>query len=115
MANDIEKNHTNFDSVNLFENFSKENTVVSGEFVNKKNYYHNVILGCTHYFFIKNKIINHFCPQKVICGEVFTANQVYKYLKSTKSLVNYKQNCILFLGECAEINRQIFEKSGQTY
>jgi glutamate racemase len=75
--------------------------------------YKTVILGCTHYNFIKNKISAHLKPQKILSGEFFTAKQVEKFLITTKSLVIHKRNQVLFIGENRELNRLFFEKSGQ--
>lgn len=72
-----------------------------------------VILGCTHYNFIKNKIFDHLKPQKIISGEIFTARQVKFYLENQKSLVNYKRNEVLFVGESAKFNKLFYETSGQ--
>ena len=43
-----------------------------------------IILGCTHYFFIKNKIFNHLKPPKFLSGNFFCAQNVKKYLQSSK-------------------------------
>ena len=75
-------------------------------FLDKSGYYDTVILGCTHYEFVKNKIIDHFQPQKLISGNHFTAKAVQKFIKTQKSLVNYKRFETLFVGKFAEINHK---------
>ena len=111
-AQDIEKNTFNLDLIDINQNLQPENIVVYGEFIDRKGYYDNVILGCSHYFFVKNKITNHFCPRKVCCGDNYTVKFVYEYLKNKKSLEKIKRNEVLFIGESAKINKYFFEKGG---
>ncbi len=105
LAKDIEENAFNLENLDLSN--SLRNT--TDLFSNEKGYYDNIILGCTHYYFVKNKIVDHFRPQKIIFGENFTAKAVKNYLKNTKSLVNNKENKLLFIGENAKNNRLFFE------
>ena len=72
------------------------------------NKYDYMILGCTHYFFIKNQILDHFDHKKIVSGNQNTAIMVKNYLLNSKSLENYKRNCILFLGESAKINQKVY-------
>ena len=109
-VSEIEANALNTSLIN-FSKELRDNSV--GCFIDEKGYYKNVILGCTHYNFIKNQIFDHFRPQKMFGGELFTAKLVSKYLQSKKSLVNYKRNQILFIGESAKINSIIYNVSGQ--
>ena len=109
LVSDIEKNLQNLQLVNIEENLS--NSV--GEFVDKKRYYDRVILGCTHYEFIKNKIIDHFCPQNVSSGAIFTVNCVKKFLEINKSLVNHSRFELNFIGENAKLNQNFWVFSGQ--
>lgn len=83
-----------------------------GDFNNQKGYYDKVILGCTHYNFIKKQILDHFLPKTLIDGTFNTINVLVKYLKNTKSLEKYKRFEDLFIGECAFMNKLFFEKSG---
>ena len=59
---DIEKNAFNLTDLN----FEKHLFDSVGDFVDKKGFYDVVILGCTHYVFIKNKIFKweRFCYKK---------------------------------------------------
>lgn len=70
-----------------------------------------VILGCTHYFFVKEKIYDHFRPQVILGGENFTARKVKVFLESSKSLAKTKQNQIIFYGNNAFLNASFFEKT----
>lgn len=105
----IEQNVFDLDKV-AFSNVLKD---AIGEFVDKKGYYKTVILGCTHYEFIKNQISDHFCPQKIIGGQFFTVKKFCKFLENEKSLVNYRRNGVLFVGKNKELNENFWEKSGQ--
>lgn len=84
-----------------------------GQFIDVKGYYNTVILGCTHYNFIKIKISDHFQPQKIIDGTTFLIFNLKKYLKNKKSIENTKRFSVFFIGENAKENQYFFEKSGQ--
>jgi glutamate racemase len=111
LAHHIEQNVFNLNHIDISQCFRAENC--NGLFIEKKGYYDNVILGCTHYELIKNKILDHFCPQRITSGTFFTVKKVFEFVKSEKSLVNYKQNQILFVGDCCEKNKKVFVLSGQ--
>ena len=94
--------------------FSKNLSLYSvGKFCDKKEYYDTIILGCTHYEFIKNKISDHFRPRKILSGNFFTAMKVKKYFENHKSLENNYQNSVIFIGENAGFNQNFFVLSGQ--
>lgn len=119
----------NVDSVGLptlaeeIENAALRNKVIdvseiisgnhSGVYSDEKGYYDSVILGCTHYGFVKNEIFNHFCPRKIIGGEKFTINNLRVFLNCEKSSLIYNENRVFFLGEFADFNKKIFDLSGQ--
>ncbi|MBO7345747.1 MAG: aspartate/glutamate racemase family protein [Clostridia bacterium] len=109
LVKDIEYNMFNARAVDL-EKSLKE---LEGSFIKQKGYYNTVILGCTHYIFIKNKIFDYFCPQNIISGNEITAKKVKEHLQNTKSLVKYKRLSVLFIGDCSKINEEYFVKSGQ--
>lgn len=113
LAMDIEKNMFNLNMVNLEKNIHNKNNFYCGEVFCKNNSYDTVILGCTHYYFVKNKIYDHFRPLNLISGEFFTVKKVYDFIKNTKLLEKNKQNEVLFIGKNAEINHEFFKKSGQ--
>lgn len=69
-----------------------------------------VILGCTHYLFVKNKIVDHLRPKKVISGNEFTVHAVKKYFQNGKSQVNKRENAPLFIGEYADFNANFYKK-----
>ncbi len=78
-------------------------------FDHRLRYFEVVILGCTHYFFIKNKIFDHFRPRIILGGESFTANKVKQYLQNNKMLKKHCKNQVIFIGDFAETNKRVFE------
>lgn len=109
LASDIERHAFSLDKINL------ENNIINseGKFVNKKGYYDTIILGCTHYSFIKNKIYDHFCPQKILNGESFTLEKIVPVFKNQKIVVNHYQNKVLFLGEDKKYIEKFYFSSGR--
>lgn len=111
LAYDVEYNMYNARAIDVEINLSQ---YASGSFMNLKGYYNTVILGCTHYNFVKNEILDHFQPQNIISGEKFTAKQISKYLQSDKSLVNNKRFELKFLSDCEKIYQKISVNGGQS-
>ena len=109
LAIDIEHNMFNLKNISIKSNI--ENSI--NRFIYKKGYYDRVILGCTHYIFIKNEIIDHFCPRKISSGNEFTLQYILKDLKYKKSSVKYCENNVFFFGENANVNREFYVKCGQ--
>ncbi len=109
LATEIEKTPFALENVQvidlLFENF------IDKKIKNKR--FDVIILGCTHYFFVKNKILDHFKPLKIINGEFFTAKKIKAFIESDKSLENNKGFEILFVGDNAKFNEKFFNFSGQ--
>ncbi len=104
----IEKNIFNlnsFDFDTYFDNIDK--------FKQKKVFYENVILGCTHYNFIKNKILIHFRPQNLYDGTENLVKAMKKYCNIQKSSVKNKEFKVLFIGRNARLNEHIYNVSGQ--
>ncbi len=104
LALDIENNAFNLSAVSIAKSFQSADC----KNLNCNGLYDCVILGCTHYFFVKNKIFDHLKPQKIIFGEKFTAQTVYNFLKNQKTLDNFRQNQVFFIGKTAKFNRKFF-------
>ncbi len=68
-----------------------------------------LILGCTHYVLIKNKIINHFQPQKILTSNEDAVLNLKMQFKSVKSLGNNNENRIFFVGKNKDKNQKVFE------
>lgn len=126
LAKDIEGSF-NFNSINLEEHlqeamreraktcFDHETSVLTTKkppFNLNNNFYQKrvVILGCTHYFFIKNLIIDHFQPQKILDGSDFAVSKFIKENKEIKTLDYYKRNKILFVGKDSKKNLNFYNK-----
>ena len=106
LAEDIEKNKFSPDRVDIEKNLLQCDFYKDKGIFGEK--YDTVILGCTHYVFIKNKIIDHFRPRKVVCGNEFTAAAIKRYLEKKINLKNISKNQIKFIGKNAEINQDFF-------
>ncbi len=110
LARDIELNAHNLSSIDIVKHMQDDSV---GNFVDQKGYYSTIILGCTHYEFVKNQIYDHFQPQKIVSGVKNTVHQLEKYLKQQKSSVNIKQNQILFIGDYAQQIQNIWVFGGR--
>jgi len=104
----IEKNIFNLDAFNFNEYL---NYIIKTN--NLKDYYDNVILGCTHYNFIKNKFFVHFRPQRFLDGTENLLKKLEEFCQISKTLVKYNEFTPLFIGKNASINKYIYNVSGQ--
>ena len=109
MVKDIEENAFNLSKVSIEKNLAES----VGYFVDKKGYYDTVILGCTHYVFLKNKIFDHFCPKILTSGNYFAVKMLKKFLANNKSSVNNKGFELKFLGDYANFNQKFYVSGGQ--
>ncbi len=109
LAHEIENNMFDLEKVNFLD--CKSNSKLDLKCC-KKGEFENVILGCTHYNFIKNQIINHFQPQNVYDGTLNLILQMQKLIKKPKSLVKHYQYKTLFVGKNAKTNKNFYVKSG---
>lgn len=80
----------------------------------EKGFFYNVIIGCTHYNFIKNQIVDHFQPQKLLDGTKNMIFKMKKFVKLNKSLEKNLQNQVLFIGKNALFNKKVFNFCGQS-
>ena len=110
LVDKIENNMFNLESIDFDHSLKKYSC---GSFFNSKSYYHTVILGCTHYNFIKNKIFDHFRPLEVLDGTTYLIINLERFLKNKKSLVKYKRFSIFFIGKNAKQNEKFFLKNFQ--
>ena len=100
LAKEIEDNVLNIPSVNIKKH-------LTAQYLQKK-VFDRVILGCTHYHYVKNQILDHFCPKFIDSGNHFTVNFATKFLSNKKSVGKTYRNSILFLGESAKKNEKIY-------
>lgn len=104
LAEDIEKNCFNLDSVDFIDHLANRSV---GSCSNKKGWYDAIILGCTHYNFIKNLIFDHLKPQVIISSEDFLPIITYEDTKNKKSLGKTRRFEVLFVGDDAGRNKKI--------
>lgn len=97
LAEDIEKNLFSLNRIKLEEHLR-----------NVKTDYDNVILGCTHYNFLKTGIKNHFRTQNVFDGVEDTCNQVQKWLKSTENQHKLAENRVFFFNDARGLNKMFW-------
>ena len=109
LALSIEQNMFSLNKVDFAKSLAYSSI---GAFNKQKGYYDNVILGCTHYNFIKKQIFDHFLPKKLIDGTNNVINVLCQFLKCTKSLEKTKRFEDLFIGSSAKENKLFFETSG---
>ena len=93
---DIERNKYRLENVDLNSHLVKAGV--------PKCTVDTVILGCTHYFFIKNQFIDHFCPRKILSGEKFTSARLKNYLHKNGLIGKSESFTVDFIGENSEEN-----------
>ena len=71
---------------------------------------HTVILGCTHYFFVKNGIGDHLKPLRILSGSKFTCHYISKNFFKLKTLVKHKRNRVKFIGKNKKFNKKVWLK-----
>ena len=115
LAKDIEDNLFSQENIKIerhvqlaFDHFCLKNRIQGLNFYDfiKRRY---LILGCTHYVLIKNKIFDHFQPQQILTGNEDVVCNLEKQLKSVKSLDKSKENNIFFIGKNADKNKNSFD------
>ena len=72
--------------------------------------YETVILGCTHYYFVKIGIANHLRPKKITDGENELIKAIKYYPNLVKSEKSSSKNKVLFIGDDADKNKRMFDK-----
>ncbi len=98
LATDIEKNKMRLGFVDIKNHISVNTSL------NSASRPETLILGCTHYFFVKKQFTDHFCPRKIYSGEEETAKRVKKYLNKNALMSKNKEFTVDFIGENAEEN-----------
>ncbi len=103
----IEKNIFNLNAFDFSDYFDKVIKIKE-----KKGYYQKVILGCTHYNFIKKQIIVHFQPPNLYDGTENLIKMMGRIYQSSKTLEINKRFNVLFIGKNAKLNEYIYNVSG---
>ena len=104
----IERNILNLHNFNFSDYFA---TIDKAN--NLKGHYETVILGCTHYNFIKKQIFVHFRPQNFYSGTENLIKMMKKVYRQQKSLVKNNRFGTLFIGNNARLNEYIYNVCGQ--
>ncbi len=110
LVSKMERNLFCLEKVNFLD--CKTNTLVELNSY-KKRQFENVILGCTHYIFLKKQIYDHFQPQTLLDGSANLIREMQATIKKPKSSVFLYKNRTLFIGENAKLNELFYYKSGQ--
>lgn len=97
LAGDIERNIFRLDDINIGEHLN-----------NIKGAFDNVILGCTHYFFVKDRICDHLKPRRVFDSAENTVKFVSEIGCFNKTSVKHWRNQIEFIGKNAEFNKKVW-------
>jgi len=72
--------------------------------------YDTIILGCTHFIYLKNEFLKILTTQKMVDGTKNTVLQVKKFIASSKSPEKTYRNKVLFFGENSLFNKIVWEK-----
>lgn len=75
-----------------------------------KNDFDTVILGCTHYLFLKNKIFDHLKPRKIISGNEFTIDYMQKHQLLREKYDKNIKSGVFFVGDTARANEEFYNK-----
>ena len=70
--------------------------------------YDAVILGCTHYEFLRKKFQNYFYKSKILTGTDFLSTKIKRYLPSFDHHTK-EQGTIRFVGSSAQINANFYK------
>ena len=109
LAADIEKNKFDLSRADIKKHFYGNNEL-DAALDAFRGEVDTVILGCTHYVFVKRVFVDHFKPQAVTSGNHATANRVHYCLKKNGLCENDKEFTIDFIGDAAEENLKFYKK-----
>ena len=98
LAKDIEANVFNLEGIDLSQIAMKIPLNAS-----------KIILGCTHYHFLKNRLQSLFPSIVVEDGYSEVKRLLYSKLKKQMLFKNSKKGSVTFIGECADFNEKIFK------
>ena len=72
--------------------------------------YDTVILGCTHYFFVKNQIIDHLKPLKLDSGNNYLIKKILCELNTSITPKIISENQTIFIGSNSIENKLFFDR-----
>ena len=81
---------------------------VNVDFIDKYKDITNIVLGCTHYTFLKERLKKRYPKIKILDGNEGTAKNVVNYL-SDNGLLRKGVQSVEFVGNSKEFNKKVFE------
>lgn len=99
LAADIERHKMNLSAVDMKKHLGECSPTDNPD---------TVILGCTHYFFVKKQFADHFCPRRILSGETETVKTLAVFLRKNELMVKNKEFTVDFIGENSEENFQFY-------
>ncbi|MDY6367797.1 MAG: hypothetical protein SPL13_04730 [Clostridia bacterium] len=116
LASETEKFYTSFQNNRTVNN---ENSCLTGKnFLNKagESFYcfDSVVLGCTHYEFIKMRLKSTLLTTDILSGEENTVNAVKLWEKESKNEKNDSKNKVIFIGGNSTQNKKLFNSLTKT-
>lgn len=109
LAVDIEQNKFNLKNVDI-KNCFYGNNELDCALDRFGGVVDTVILGCTHYDFVKDQFLDHFRPRTITSGNALTAKRVYYCLHKNGLYEKHQKFTIDFIGNSAEINFNFYNK-----
>jgi glutamate racemase len=70
----------------------------------------SIILGCTHYFFVKIGIADHFKINQIYDGGDLTVDYLFDICKNQKCKEKSNENKYIFIGDEKHVNSEVFFK-----
>lgn len=121
LAKSVEENVFNLNNINIARELESSRLYYCAEKPDKngaplltsfdhEERFDTVILGCTHYLFVKNKIIDHLRPKITESGNENTVKAVKEFFGHGKSQVFKRENGVLFIGKYADFNEKVFRE-----
>ena len=77
--------------------------------------YDTIILGCTHYFFVKNQIVDHLKPLNIDSGNHFLIKKLLSELNTNIIPEKPSKNQTIFIGHNSNENKAFFDKVVNEY
>lgn len=106
----IKSNPIKIDSILLSRLYDRTGINLTADLRAAYGIYDNVVLGCTHYSFLKKQIAERFPSAKIISGEEAAAETLKTVLAKNSVLKphDYK-GAVAFIGNSAQKNEQMFD------
>lgn len=114
LAKDVEDNKFRLSQIDLKKHLKIGFQKVGVPFPEGDNFRADkVILGCTHYYFVKDQFIDHLKPRRLLSGNAFTAEKVKNYVDFIPKNTNGKENTVDFIGDNFKEIKRFYEKVGK--